>query len=125
MTGIVPLPPFPLDWRNHDEQRTNPTNIPADTKCSLRQRGLQEIYRKEKAAEKKATQVDSLRCCAACIGPAYCADKADYDNAIHNYKEKSLYDTGVTAEYGDKLITLVTCSYHEEHGRFVVVARQR
>ena len=53
------------------------------------------------------------------------ADKADYDNAIQNYKEKSLYDTGVTAEYGDKLITLVTCSYHEEHGRFVVVARQR
>ena len=30
----------------------------------------------------------------------------------------------MTAEYGDKLITLVTCSYHEEHGRFVVVARQ-
>ena len=30
------------------------------------------MYRKEKAAEKKATQVDSLRCCAACIGPAYC-----------------------------------------------------
>ena len=53
------------------------------------------------------------------------ADKVDYDNAIQNYKEKSLYDTGVTAEYGDKLITLVTCSYHEEHGRFVVVARQR
>lgn len=53
------------------------------------------------------------------------ADKTDYDNAIQNYKEKSLYDTGVTAEYGDKLITLVTCSYHEEHGRFVVVARQR
>ena len=49
----------------------------------------------------------------------------DYDNAVRNYKEKSLYDTGVTAEYGDKLITLVTCSYHEEHGRFVVVARQR
>ena len=49
----------------------------------------------------------------------------DYDNAIRNYKEKSLYDTGVTAEYGDKLITLVTCSYHKEHGRFVVVARQR
>lgn len=53
------------------------------------------------------------------------ADKADFDNAIQNYQEKSLYDTGVTAEYGDKLITLVTCSYHEENGRFVVVARQR
>lgn len=28
------------------------------------------------------------------------ADKADYENAIRNYKEKSIYDTGVTAEYG-------------------------
>ena len=56
MTGIVPLPPFPLDGRNHDEQRTGPTNIPADTECSFRQRGLQEIYRKEKAEEKKAAR---------------------------------------------------------------------
>ena len=53
------------------------------------------------------------------------ADEADYDGAIRNYKEKSLYDTGVTAEYGDKLITLVTCAYHTENGRFVVVARKR
>lgn len=37
MTGIVPLPPFPLDWRNHDEQRTSPTNIPADAECGFRQ----------------------------------------------------------------------------------------
>ena len=61
------LPPFPLDCRNHDEQRTSPTNIPADAECSLRQRGLQEIYRKEKAAEKNAAQVDSLRCCAVAL----------------------------------------------------------
>lgn len=36
----------------------------------------------------------------------------------------SLYDTGETAEYGDTLLTLVTCSYHTEKGRFVVVARK-
>lgn len=52
------------------------------------------------------------------------ADEADYDNAIRNYKEKSIYDTGVTAAYGDKLITLVTCAYNTENGRFVVVARK-
>ena len=52
-------------------------------------------------------------------------DEADYDNAVQNYKNKSLYDTGVTAEYGEKRIMLVTCSYHEENGRFVVVARQK
>ena len=35
----------------------------------------------------------------------------------------SLYDLGVTASCGDRLLTLSTCSYHTEDGRFVVVAR--
>ena len=51
-------------------------------------------------------------------------DEAQFADAIANYKEKALYDTGVTAEYGDKLLTLVTCSYHTNNGRFVVVARE-
>ena len=34
------------------------------------------------------------------------------------------YDSGVTAEYGDELITLSTCASHTEDGRFVVVARR-
>ena len=49
----------------------------------------------------------------------------DFDYAISQFKEKSLYDTGVDAEYGDKLITLITCAYHVEDGRFVVVARRK
>lgn len=52
-------------------------------------------------------------------------DEADFDYAISQFKEKALYDTGVDAEYGDKLITLVTCAYHVENGRFVVVARRK
>lgn len=52
-------------------------------------------------------------------------NEADFDSAIKNYKAKALYDTGVTPEYGDQLITLVTCSYHHENGRFVVVACQK
>lgn len=51
-------------------------------------------------------------------------DEADFENAIKYFKEKSEYDTGVTAQYGDKLISLVTCSYHIDDGRFVVVAKQ-
>ena len=38
--------------------------------------------------------------------------------------EMSLYDTGVTAEYGDELLPLSTCDYQEENGRFVVVAKR-
>lgn len=52
------------------------------------------------------------------------ADEAEFDAAIAKFKEKSLYDTGVEASYGDQLITLVTCAYHTENGRFVVVARR-
>jgi len=47
----------------------------------------------------------------------------DYDEFIANVKERSLYETGVTAEYGDKLVTLVTCIRNEDDKRFVVVAK--
>lgn len=52
------------------------------------------------------------------------ANEDEFEDAMRNYKEKALYDTGVTAEYGDNLITLVTCAYHIDNGRFVVVARE-
>lgn len=43
---------------------------------------------------------------------------------IAECKALALYDTGVTAEYGDKLITLSTCEYSRTNGRMVVVAKQ-
>lgn len=52
-------------------------------------------------------------------------DEQDFDNAISQFQSKALYDTGVTATYGDRLITLVTCAYHTDNGRFVVVARRK
>lgn len=53
------------------------------------------------------------------------ADTADEFNAyITKCKELALYDTGVTAEYGDKLITLSTCEYSRNNGRIVVVAKK-
>lgn len=51
-------------------------------------------------------------------------DKAAFDEYVSGIKALSLYDTGNKPEYGDELITLMTCSYHTENGRFVVVARQ-
>lgn len=53
------------------------------------------------------------------------ADTAEeFDDFYKNIKELSLYDTGVTAEFGDRFITLSTCTYHVENGRFVVVAKE-
>ena len=53
------------------------------------------------------------------------ADEAEFNETIQILKEKSIYDTGVTPTYGQQLITLVTCAYHTEHGRFVVVACEK
>lgn len=47
-----------------------------------------------------------------------------FDEYISKCKELSLYDTGVSAEYGDKLITLSTCEYSRANGRLVVVAKR-
>lgn len=41
-----------------------------------------------------------------------------------NIKELSMYDTGVTAEYGDTFLILSTCAYHVEDGRLAVVAKR-
>ncbi|MDE5907319.1 MAG: class B sortase [Lachnospiraceae bacterium] len=41
-----------------------------------------------------------------------------------NIKKLSLYDTGVEASYGDTFLTLSTCAYHVDDGRFVVVAKR-
>ena len=49
----------------------------------------------------------------------------DFDDYIAQCKGHFLlYDTGVTAEYGDKLITLSTCEYSRKNGRMVVVAKR-
>ncbi len=47
----------------------------------------------------------------------------EFNSAMIEMAELSLYDTGVTAEYGDQLLTLSTCDYQEKKGRFVVVAK--
>ena len=49
-------------------------------------------------------------------------DEEDFNNFIATAKELSFYDTGITPEYGDKIICLSTCEYTLKNGRFVVAA---
>lgn len=51
-------------------------------------------------------------------------NEQEYNDFVNNAKKASLYDTGVTAEYGDQLLTLSTCEYSQEDGRFVVVCKK-
>ena len=48
----------------------------------------------------------------------------EFNSYMNDMKALSLYDTQVTANYGDKLLTLSTCDYQEKEGRFVVVAKR-
>ena len=48
----------------------------------------------------------------------------EFNSYLNEMAALSLYDTGVTAAYGDKLLTLSTCDYQENKGRFVVVAKK-
>lgn len=48
----------------------------------------------------------------------------EFDSYMQEMADMSFYDTGVTAEYGDQLLTLSTCDYQETDGRFVVVAKK-
>lgn len=48
-----------------------------------------------------------------------------FQNFVDNCEELALYDTGVSAKYGDKLLTLSTCDndYASDDIRFVIVAK--
>ena len=51
-------------------------------------------------------------------------DESVFDEFITGCRQNALYDTGLTAEYGDTLITLSTCEYTLLNGRLVVVAKR-
>jgi len=51
-------------------------------------------------------------------------NQQEFNEYVQNSKQASIYDIEETAEYGDQLLTLSTCSYHTEDGRLAVVARK-
>ncbi len=52
------------------------------------------------------------------------SSEKEFNSYMNEMKALSLYDTQVTASYGDRLLTLSTCDYQEKEGRFVVVAKR-
>lgn len=73
-----------------------------------------KVYYNEKPDESKFVYYDYIELDA----------EEKFQEYINQIKERSIYDTGVTAEYGDSLITLCTCDYNEEDGRLLVVAKK-
>ena len=52
------------------------------------------------------------------------ASKLEFDEFVDTIKSLAMYDTGVTAEYGDKLVCLSTCEYTLDNGRLVLVGKR-
>jgi len=55
-----------------------------------------------------------------CIG----TDPEQFAQYCTFIEQNRCYDTGITIQPGDRLLTLSTCAYHTANGRFLVVARQ-
>lgn len=50
--------------------------------------------------------------------------KEEFNDYIENAKKNAYFETQVTAEYGDELITLCTCDYWTENARLIIVAKK-
>ena len=48
----------------------------------------------------------------------------EYNEGIAYFQKLSEFDSGITPEFGQRLLMLVTCEYSTPNGRFVVVARE-
>ena len=51
-------------------------------------------------------------------------DEESFDEFLSGIKAEACYDTGISASYGDQLVTLSTCAYHTDNGRFYVVGKR-
>lgn len=48
----------------------------------------------------------------------------DYSSYVAEVKRRSHYETGEMAVYPEQLLTLITCEYTVEEGRFIIVAKK-
>lgn len=48
-----------------------------------------------------------------------------FNEYIKNCKKNSLYNIDIEPTYGDEILTLSTCEYSKENGRFVIVATKK
>ena len=52
------------------------------------------------------------------------ATPEEFTSYVSACKARALFDTGIFAEYGDKLLTLSTCDNITDGGRLLVIAKQ-
>ena len=51
-------------------------------------------------------------------------DETSFELFVLKLRGRSVFDVPVEVEYGDQLLTLVTCSYNDDDGRYIVALRK-
>jgi sortase B len=51
-------------------------------------------------------------------------DQDDFFEYVSGIKALAPFDTGVNPSWPDQLVTLSTCAYHTDNGRFAMVGRK-
>ena len=51
-------------------------------------------------------------------------DETSFELFVLKLRSRSVFDVPVEVEYGDQLLTLVTCSYNDDDGRYIVALRK-
>ena len=51
-------------------------------------------------------------------------DKEKFNEYVSNCKKYQLYNTNVSAVYGNQIISLVTCEYSQDNGRLIVLGKK-
>lgn len=53
------------------------------------------------------------------------ADETEFNNKVSKIKSRALYDTGITPEYGQQLLTLSTCYGATKSDRIIVIGAEK
>lgn len=87
------------------------------------------ILRFDSLTQHRTYQVFAVFCTSANIGQGFAYhtfvdadDETEFADFIAQCKTLSLYDTGITPQYGDQILCLSTCEYSQDNGRLVVAA---
>ena len=55
--------------------------------------------------------------------PVWFGNSTEFNRYVSEIKERSVFQSDVTMEYGDRLVSLCTCSYNVRDGRLILVGK--
>ena len=112
---------------NHEDDFRNKNNLEADN-LSSEEKVTSKSYNFDSIKNINSDVVGWIKIDGTEDFNYYWFTKAENQNQFNEYvrqcRSMSIFETGVQANYGDKLVTLVTCEYSQNNGRMIIVAKK-